>query len=152
MKRKAIGICSLVIIVLSVFAIYRLNTSESEKIIMGQSQELNVANNATLVKGEKDPSTYKYKTSFGSWEYTTTRFQYANGWQIPYKSGYEVYCAEPNAHVSDIWEITKANYDKIFGSKPLKRTITKSGSRFKCDVEKAFNIKEIATHRMESSL
>lgn len=148
MKRKAIGICSLVIIVLSVFAIYRLNTSESEKIIMGQSQELNVA----LVEGEKNPSTYKYKTSFGSWEYTTTRFQYANGWQIPYKSGYEVYCAEPNAHVSDIWEITKANYDKIFGSKPLKRTITKSGSGFKYDVEKAFNIKEIATHRMERRL
>ncbi len=149
MKRKAIGICSLVIIVLSVFAIYRLNTSESEKIIMGQSQKLNVA----LVEGEKNPSTYKYKTGFGSWKYTTYTYQKVfdsqnRPWHIPYKSNYEVYCVEPNAHVNDVWELTKANYDKIFGSKPLKRTITKSGSGFKYDVEKAFNIKEIATRRI----
>jgi len=146
MKRKAIKICLyLIILLLSVFAIYRLNTSKSEKLIIGKRQELNVVDNATLVSGA-NPSTYEYKTKFGSWEYTPYTYQMVNGWHVPYKPGYEVYCVEANAHVRDIWELRKAQLNQIFGETSTKK-ISKSGSGIKSDIKTSYGI-NLESHRI----
>ena len=104
MKKKVIKISlfAIFITILTVFGIFNLINNISTAANDNSSTQSS-ARPGTLMAGEKNPSTYSYKTNFGTWIYET--YTYQPTWYVPKYPGYQVYCISPDAHIQYAWEI-----------------------------------------------
>ena len=105
MKKKVIKISlfAIFITILTVFGIFNLINNISTAA-NGETSTQSSAKPGTLMAGEDDPSTYSYKTDFGTWIYEP--YTYQGKWYVPEKEGYQVYCISPDDHIKYAWEIT----------------------------------------------
>ena len=110
MRKKVIKISlfAIFITILTAFGIFNLINNISTAT-NGETSTQNSAKPGTLMVGEKNPSTYSYNTNFGEWTYSTYS-DTGNEWYTPSKSGYEIYCIQPETHIKYNWDITYSQY------------------------------------------
>ena len=104
MKKRVLkmGILSLIIIIFTLI-VYGYYSNKQTEIKIA---ETNRANATTATYSGKD-------TKFEQWEYYDYTYAFCNGWQVPYKPGYQVYCIEPDVHVRDAYEMRYSEYKKF---------------------------------------
>ena len=110
MKKKVIKISlfAIFITILTVFGIFNLINNISTAV-NGETSTQSSTKPGTLMAGEKNPNTYNYDTNFVEWTYSTYS-DTGNEWYIPAKSGYEIYCIQPETHIKYNWDITYSQY------------------------------------------
>ena len=114
MKKRVLkmGILSLIIIIFTLI-VYGYYSNKQTEIKIA---ETNRANATTATYSGKD-------TKFEQWEYYDYTYAFCNGWHVPYKPNYQVYCIEPDVHIRDAYEMRYSEYKK-FANKLKKGKIT----------------------------